>query len=389
MDLKTLIDNTIVHTLGGQLTDSLATAHRARCLLRAQELIQGIWDYESWEWKTVATQLTATAQQPTQNSNPLSVGVVAMPSNFNIVGDKGGIYVSGQHQKLKWVRPADFMRKKEIFSEVSQFPYWYTIVGQGTTLTPLLYIYPVNTVDTLLDIIYEITRPVLTDLASMLPPTTAPNAALANAAGNLSAGSYTWVVTFVGTVPLGGGGSSPSGETLPGPNTAPTIAVANAAAQGQVNLTNIPLGPSTGGFTTTARKIYRTQANGLLRFLVGTINDNVTTTFTDNVADVSLGVQAPITSSIFSGLEFIPYQYHEAVILRGLIDLMAYDQGDARAATEAKARAVAGAAMMKARRTESGDDVWGMGDEGLNTWGMHIWPWVTMAPALLRLYCGL
>jgi hypothetical protein len=51
----------------------------------------------------------------------------------------------------------------------------------------------------------------------------------------------------------------------------------------------------------TARKVYRTAANGSQLKLVGTIADNTTTTFLDTVADGALGANAPITDT--SGIQ--------------------------------------------------------------------------------------
>ena len=60
----------------------------------------------------------------------------------------------------------------------------------------------------------------------------------------------------------------------------------------QVNLSAIPTSTDTA---VTSRKIYRTKADdeNYLMQLVTTINDNTTTTYTDNVADGSLGANAP------------------------------------------------------------------------------------------------
>jgi hypothetical protein len=98
--------------------------------------------------------------------------------------------------------------------------------------------------------------------------------------GNVDPGLHSWVVTFV----------SGSGETNPGTNSIPLNVIGGSPPVGsQVNLTAVPLGP-TG---TTARKIYRTVAGNVGNFLlVGTIADNTTTAFTDNVADSSLGAAA-------------------------------------------------------------------------------------------------
>lgn len=72
----------------------------------------------------------------------------------------------------------------------------------------------------------------------------------------------------------------------------------------QVNLTAIPLGPSgtIGGisYTTSSRKIYRTTNGGSTFKLLATVAGNVTTTFTDNVTDGSLGATvATANSSVY------------------------------------------------------------------------------------------
>lgn len=51
----------------------------------------------------------------------------------------------------------------------------------------------------------------------------------------------------------------------------------------------------------TGRKLYRTTANGTQLKLLGTINDNTTTTFLDTVTDAALGVNAPVTDT--SGIQ--------------------------------------------------------------------------------------
>lgn len=116
-----------------------------------------------------------------------------------------------------------------------------------------------------------------------LPPTTAVSLALAGAgAGNVDNGYHAIAVKFNDAV----------GDTLLGP--AAQIQVTDATSNGQVSVTNIPLGP-TG---TTTRKLYATKAvNGSVAdslaggpwFLLTTISDNTTTTYTYNTADASLG----------------------------------------------------------------------------------------------------
>lgn len=53
-----------------------------------------------------------------------------------------------------------------------------------------------------------------------------------------------------------------------------------------------------GGATVTARKIYRTEAGGSVWKFLGTIDDNTTTSYTDNKADSDLGENAPDYSTV-------------------------------------------------------------------------------------------
>jgi uncharacterized phiE125 gp8 family phage protein len=115
-------------------------------------------------------------------------------------------------------------------------------------------------------------------------PASGPSVALASpaAAGNLSAGAYRYKVTFV----------TADGETEAGPASS-AVTVANAAVNGQVALTGIAL----GGAQVTARKVYRTVANGSSYLLLTTISNNTATTYTDNIADASLGAGAPAANT--------------------------------------------------------------------------------------------
>jgi len=113
----------------------------------------------------------------------------------------------------------------------------------------------------------------------------APTAALASPAapGNVDNGAHSWKITFV----VGGGQTS-------GGTTSNQVTVVDKTVNGQIQLTNIPLGPD----GTTTRNVYRTVAGDTgTHKLVGTISDNVTTTFTDNVADASLGANVPSSNT--------------------------------------------------------------------------------------------
>lgn len=115
-------------------------------------------------------------------------------------------------------------------------------------------------------------------------PFTAPGALTAadgGAGGNLSAGAYTYKVTFV----------TADGETQGGTvSNSITLLVSH-----KMTLTNIPLGPA----GTLYRNIYRTTAGGSSYLFLTQIADNTTTGYTDNIADASLGTNtAPTVGNI-------------------------------------------------------------------------------------------
>jgi hypothetical protein len=78
--------------------------------------------------------------------------------------------------------------------------------------------------------------------------------------------------------------------TLVTRSIAPTV---DTASTGQFALSSIPVGAA----LVTARKIYRTTANGSQLKLLATLGDNTTTTYTDNIADASLGVNVPTVNT--------------------------------------------------------------------------------------------
>lgn len=71
------------------------------------------------------------------------------------------------------------------------------------------------------------------------------------------------------------------------------IPLANTAGGSKVSLTSIPTGPA----GCTSRLLYRELNSGSNYYYIGTINDNSTTTFTDNVPDYALGRLARVTST--------------------------------------------------------------------------------------------
>ena len=100
-----------------------------------------------------------------------------------------------------------------------------------------------------------------------------PSAAL-GAAGVLS-GDYDYAVTYM----------TADGETAPIGNGS---AIVSPASQ-QVTVT-IPI--ATGNARVNARRVYRTEAFGVLYFFLTNFNDNSTVSFSDNVPDANLGLLA-------------------------------------------------------------------------------------------------
>jgi hypothetical protein len=130
---------------------------------------------------------------------------------------------------------------------------------------------------------------------SFFTPAAAGPALVQGSAGNVN-GTVQYAVTFL----------SQGGETTPGPAT--SITVSNK----QVNLTNIPLGASTVQIpaiavnTVIGRNIYRTQNGGSTFYLLACIQDNVTTSFTDNVLDSALASQPQPPAVNTSGVMYWP-----------------------------------------------------------------------------------
>lgn len=120
------------------------------------------------------------------------------------------------------------------------------------------------------------------DESNQEPAPSAPSVALGSGSGNVDNGVHRYAITFV----------TAEGETQAGGVSAP-ITIADKTTTGKVALTGIQV----GGLNVTGRKIYRTVANGSTYMFLATIADNTTTIFTDNVADSSLGAQAPVINT--------------------------------------------------------------------------------------------
>lgn len=114
--------------------------------------------------------------------------------------------------------------------------------------------------------------------APTIPTAGAPTLAVV-AGTTLGIGVYQYLVTFL----------SVNGETTAGASASATTTSANQA----INLSAIPMGIS----GTLKRNIYRTDVGGSTFYLLTTLDDNTTTTYSDTTADSALGTKSPPLSN--------------------------------------------------------------------------------------------
>lgn len=233
----------------------------------------------------------------------LTAGVGTMPSDFGAMGTEGQIYVSGVLYRPLSYRPPDWMKFQIKNNVQSGLPWAYSLYNETSLGIPQIITWPQDN-STLLLFAYDKLTPELIDHPL------APNVAVGAATG--LTGTYSYKVTFV----------TAAGETEGG-YVSQDVTVANQ----KINVTDIP---TWWGRTVTGRNLYRTAAGGLQHKLVTQINDNLTTTFTDNVADGALGVNVPLPASAITGLQIFPADFHEDALYQGLEFLMARGQGDGR-----------------------------------------------------------
>lgn len=144
------------------------------------------------------------------------------------------------------------------------------------------------------------------DTTNVVSAPGAPLVALADPpqAGNVDAGVHRYRVTFVTAAGETDGGqiSEPVTTVEAVPDDPLTLLVDETAPENkQVEITAIPV----GGSDVTARNIYRTAADGSDYLFLTTIPNNTATTYTDNLADSSLGVGIPGTNTAFDSSDVL------------------------------------------------------------------------------------
>jgi hypothetical protein len=181
---------------------------------------------------------------------------------------------------------------------------WYRTVGNGSTFkvdtygsessvvggVPVFGDYP--TLDSDLGATAPTTNVTAVNQTAVSTITPGPSGVIARKLYRTVAGG----VTFKLLATIGDNTSTIYTDTTPDGSLGATAPSSNTTVANQVALSGIAAGAS----PTTARKVYRTVANGSTLKLLTTFADNTTSTFLDTTVDASLGANAP--SSDTSGL---------------------------------------------------------------------------------------
>jgi hypothetical protein len=127
-------------------------------------------------------------------------------------------------------------------------------------------------------------------------PPTVTATVVSNGVGALTAsGQYQYKFTMVNSALV---------ESDVGPATT-TFVISTTSGQNRVS--SIPTAPVSHGVN--ARRVYRNASGSTVFKLAGTISDNTTTTFDDNVADSALGATAPTDNGVppkYNSIDFHP-----------------------------------------------------------------------------------
>lgn len=309
-------------------SDATNTTWRRRIEEWQQETVEEIFDEYAWTWK----QETAT---PTLVAGDLSVEA---PANFSDIGENGGVYLQGLEERLEYLPPHDLFRLQELNGTTTGRPSAYTLAYEGGNGGPLINFDVTADQDYVINLYYDLAPPLTMDKPS--EPTLTEGTA-----GNPN-GTYSYKIVFINSDTVQSDASDGEGITV---------------SSKKVVLTNI----QTGSSSVIARGIYRTEAGGSTYKLVTTLNDNTTTTYTDDTADGSLGATITGVQSLS-----IPRQFHRSVLAKGVMARAAKHLGKADA-VEYEAAYRAELARMKARRTPGSESLQRLGDFGLPTYGMH------------------
>ena len=173
-----------------------------------------------------------------------------------------------------------------VYADLSSQPYQRTYPYP----TPWNAAYPVWWIERIL-------YPLQAYGSTFAPPPAGMSASPASGSG-LGTGIYQYAVTFL----------TQGGETL----TSPLAQVTTTTGNQKVSLLSIPVGPSTTTLPDTAtnmiigRNLYRTPVGGSTLYLLTTLQDNSTSSYSDTLADATLTNRAQAPTVNTSGVMFWP-----------------------------------------------------------------------------------
>jgi len=228
------------------------------------------------------------------------VATASAPPDYGYIDQETHLYIAGRQLPLRFA-DADIISGYRETNPRMAIPELYCQQGiSGATGVPTFLFYPTPNQAYTIDVLQYVKRfPDIVDRPGALT-------SAVGGAGAVTGSGYIWKVTFV----------TPLGECEAGVPSTPAI---NLVAQ-RGTLTNIPVSQV---HRVTSRKIYRNASGTAGPFkLVGTIADNVTTTFDDNITDGGLGANAPDVTTAITGMSQYTEDFHLTVFVAGLAGML-------------------------------------------------------------------
>lgn len=279
---------------------------REKCQFFLQEGASKLWSFSPTWWRLADGTVNLTGGDP----------VGTCPLNFSRFGDEGHVYISGEPGRpaLRYKDPVAFAAIAAANTSQAQYPEIYTLYSKAAESgRAKIKVYPTTSGNVVLDLKRYVARaPRLIDIP------TAPHVTVGSVVtSGVDDGVHRWRVVFL-----------VSGDTFTTEGGIVSVEKTISSGPKTVALTDIAISPV---WAVDKRQIYRTEAGGEEYKLVGEIADNLTTTFTDDVDDGSLGATCPVpATSIGCGLEQFPEDWQQLLMYEYLQAKVAQGQGDVR-----------------------------------------------------------
>lgn len=157
MNTSDFLDALMTHSEEVSTSDGNYTTIRARNLLRAQQAVEFLWNYDDWDFKQkIGGTLTLTSG---------AYSAVA-PSGFYQIGSNGSVWISGQPIEVFRLDAPVVAKLRRARAGAQTMPSYYCVTGQdASTHRPTFIFDAIADTTYTLDIDYELTRPTLVDSA--------------------------------------------------------------------------------------------------------------------------------------------------------------------------------------------------------------------------------